>query len=267
VKSNPIWRTALFAIIFGLLPSLAWAQSPQPQQPATPAATPTPAPKPPVVLPTTFADIPCPTEEEKKAWKAQWLQHDWNREKYEKKIATDTIVIHHTADPAGITWQRLSEIQYQTLYVPVYNSDSKDPVVKGLTPQSGHYRYNDQGILVQVYYAYHAIVRENGTIEALLLPTEVGWQSGSWQENMKSLGLVFDGDYRAGAGPSDAMLQAAARQILEWKKFLPLKFLKAHKEVNKKTVCPGPWWDTKGADGKTGAEKLAAMTGLQLVAQ
>jgi len=267
MKCNPMRRAALLVLFLGLVLSLALAQTSPPQQPTT-TPSPNPTPQQQVEIPTTFADIPCPTAEEKKAWQAQWFQIDWDREKYDKKIPTDTVVIHHSADPPGMTWQRLNQIQFQNLYVPVYNSNSKDPVVKGLTPQSGHYRYDDAtGVLVQIYYAYHAIVRQNGTSEPLLNLTEVGWHAGRWAENMRSLGLVMDGDYREGSGPSDKVIKGLAKQILEWKKILPLKYLKSHREVNKKTTCPGPWWDTKDKKGNTGREKLAKLTGLQLITE
>lgn len=215
------------------------------------------------LIPATFEKIPYPTTEEKKEWKAEWLQYDWDREKYEKQIPTNTVVIHHTASAPGMTWQKLSEIQYARIYTARYHLADKDPYVKGLTPQSGHFRYDDNGKLVQVYYVYHAIVRQNGNVEPLLNTTEVGWHCGNWSENMRSLAIVIDGDFQKGTTPSDQALKAVAKQILEWKKQLQIKYLKAHKEVSR-TVCPGPWWDTKGIDGKTGCQKLAEFTGLQI---
>jgi hypothetical protein len=230
-----------------------------------PAPSPSPTPTPPAKVLSKKSGVYLPTPEDEEKWEAGWLQIDWEREKHEKKIATDTVVIHHTAGAPGMTWQALSELQLNRLYVPVYNSESKDPYVKGTQPRSGHYRYNNQGVLVEIFYAYHAWVRQDKSVEQLLPIADVGWHAGKWAENMRALGLVFDGDFEKGDGPSDGLLQAAVNQVLEWKKILPLKFLKAHKEVNTRTSCPGEWWDRKDKNGKTGKEKLAALTGLQLI--
>jgi N-acetylmuramoyl-L-alanine amidase len=197
-------------------------------------------------------------------WSANWYQVNWEREKFEKKIPTDTIYIHHTAWTPGATWQRLSEEQKKRLYEARYNIADPDPLVKGQEPYSGHFRYDDKGVLVEVFYAYHYWVRADGKLaERLLQDTEVGWHAGNWDENMRSLAIVFDGDY-SGAWPSDAALQMAAGQIAEYCRRFPIKRLRGHYDARKGTECPGKWFDEKGPDGLTGREKLLKLAGVQL---
>lgn len=206
-----------------------------------------------------YLQVPTPRPPE---WKANWYQVNWEREKFEQRIPTDTIYIHHTSWPSGTTWQYLSDQQFKRLYVARYQSTDPDPMVKGREPYSGHFRYDENGGLVQVFYAYHWLVRENGAAERLLEDTEVGWHSGNWDENMRSVAICFDGDY-ANLAPPEAVLKVAAGLIAEYCRKMPIKRLRAHYQA-RKTECPGKWFDEKGPDGLTGRERLLKLAGVML---
>lgn len=187
-------------------------------------------------------------------WQANWYPINWDAEKIEKKIVTDTIFIHHTAWEPNATWQRLSEEQKKRLYDARYSIDDKDPFVQGQPSHSGHYRYVD-GKLVEVFYAYHWIVRQDGKTERLLDDREVGWHAGKWAENMRSVGIVFDGDYSK-KSPSEKAMKAAAQIIRQYIQQYPtITRLKAHQDV-RKTECPGEWYHAKDKHGKTGRDRL-----------
>src|SRR5882724_3159150 len=64
-------------------------------------------------------------------WQADWYQVYYEMERIQKEISTDTILIHHSGIAPGITWQELSKLEYDRLYVPVYSGNGNDPAVKG----------------------------------------------------------------------------------------------------------------------------------------
>lgn len=195
---------------------------------------------------------------------ASWFQVDWEREKVEKGVVTDTFVIHHTALAPGITWQQLSALQLQNVYVPRYTCECDDPVVKGQPPRSGHYRLV-KGRLEEVFYAYHFMIRQNGSIEPLLRTEEVGWHAGNWSVNMRSLAICFDGDFSTAHPPEPALI-ACAGIMNALAKAHPIRYLMGHHEAMAagKTVCPGSWLLTPGPDGQTGKARLLEMANLEL---
>jgi hypothetical protein len=194
---------------------------------------------------------------------ASWLQVDWEREKVEKGVVTDTLVIHHTAIAPGLTWQDLSELQRKNLYVPRYTCECDDPVVKGQPPRSGHFRL-EKGRIEEVFYAYHFFIRQDGTVEPLLRPEEVGWHAGHWGVNMRSLAICFDGDFSTGQ-PTEPAQRACAGLMRSLAEAHPIRYLMAHHEAwPGGTVCPGSWLMTPGPDGLTGRARLLALANLTL---
>jgi hypothetical protein len=195
-------------------------------------------------------------------WQANWYQVNWEAEKIEKSIVTDTIFIHHTAWTPNASWQRLSEEQKKRLYDARYNITDPDPMVKGQATHSGHYRLVE-GKLVEVFYAYNWIVRNNGKVERLLEDREVGWNAGNWAENMRSVSIVFDGDYSKNPPPKKA-IKAAAKLIRRYVEQYPTIYrLKAHYDV-RKTECPGLWYKEKDKRGKTGRDRLMKLANVSL---
>lgn len=173
-------------------------------------------------------------------------------EKKEKGIVTDTIFIHHTEWKPNASWRFLSDAQKKRLYGSGFFSWLLPK------PHSGHYRMVN-GKRVEVFYAYHWIVRNDGRVERLLNDDEVGWHSGSRDDNLRSIAIVFDGDFRK-RSPSDKALRAAAKLIREYAERNPrITYLKAHHDVCGKE-CPGSWFYAKDKRGKTGRQKLLALS-------
>lgn len=181
--------------------------------------------------------------------KINWFRKDgsinWEAEKEQRQIKTDTIVIHHTGDKPATAWQRLSEIQFKSVYVPRFNSDNPEPYVKGMRVQSGHFR-EENGNRIEVFYTYHWLIRKDGKTERLLNDNEVGWHSGDWVMNCRSIALCFDGNFST-KPPSEAALKACAQIIAEYaKKFPdiaknPTSQVIGHYDI-KNTECPGEWF-------------------------
>jgi len=177
-----------------------------------------------------------------------WFRADgtvnWEAEKEQRRIKTDTIVIHHTGQAGPMDWQKLSDIQKKRLYEPRFLSDA-EPKVKGLPVQSGHFRLVD-GKKVAVFYAYHWLIEPDGSTVRLLNIREVGWHSGDWEVNNRSLAICFDGDFSKTA-PSDAAIRACAQLIADYQKRLAIKLVIGHQDV-KATDCPGEWFKNGGRD-------------------
>lgn len=181
-----------------------------------------------------------------------WFRADgkinWEAEKEQRHITTDTIVIHHTASMPGITWRQLSELEYNRLYVPRFKPNIPDPYIKEGTPvQSGHFR-TEKGKKVEVFYAYHWLVRADGSTLRLLKDDEVGWHSGNWDMNNRSVAVCFDGDFREeGVKPTAAAMRACAKLIAGYRRKFEIKQVIGHFDV-KATECPGPWFRNGGKD-------------------
>lgn len=197
-------------------------------------------------------------------WLANWFPLNWEAEKYEKGIVTDSIFFHHTAHATELTAEELSAIHKERLYGTRFNSADMDPYVKGEPVTSGHWRIVN-GKPTEVYYGYHWFVNNDGNRVRLLLDHEVGWHAGppkGWDWNMRSIAICLNGDFSA-RPPSDAALQSAARLLAEYAKTLPLKLVKGHADV-RDTKCPGPWFYEKGPDGLTGRERILKLAGITL---
>ncbi len=152
---------------------------------------------------------------------------DWDADR--KPI--DTVVIHHTSNPPGLSEARLSAIELVRLYAPFYFSPYPEDnlKIKGQPIWSNHMRDGKQ-----VFWPYHWSIKEDGFAERLLFDNEIGWQAGTWEVNCRSVGICFDGDYEDGQ-PSEKMLQTAAKLIND---NYPGAVVIGHNEVNLKTTCP-----------------------------
>lgn len=155
---------------------------------------------------------------------------DWDCER--KPI--DTIVVHHTHCPAGITRERLSAMHLLRLYAANYASPApSDYHVQG-DPIFSHHFFGGK----QVFYAYHWIIRMNGTAECLLEDSEIGWHAGDWKMNCRSVGIVLDNTFEESI-PSDVIIDGLARVIREQYPHVSRERIFGHSEVNHKTTCPG----------------------------
>jgi hypothetical protein len=156
---------------------------------------------------------------------------NWDKER--KTI--DTIVIHHTSHSPGVTWQQIDAVHLLRLYANYYSSpyDNRDKSIKGQPIFSNHFRSGRQ-----VFYAYHWLVRNDGSTERLLNDNEVGWQAGNWEVNCKSVAICLDNDYE-NSSPSDVVIAAVARLIKANYSAVKPENILGHRQVNPKTTCPG----------------------------
>ena len=155
---------------------------------------------------------------------------NWDAER--KQI--DTIVIHHTKNPSGITWQRLSATHLIRLYAMYYSSPTENEKhIKGQPIYSHHLRNGEQ-----VFYVYHWLVRMNGEIERLLPDNETGWQAGNWEANCRSVAICLDNDFE-NSSPSKEVIATIAKIIKENYNHVEKERIFGHREINLKTTCPG----------------------------
>jgi hypothetical protein len=144
----------------------------------------------------------------------------------------DTIVIHHTGSKPGMLLSRLNTIQLLRLYARYYNNPSnEDKDIKGKAIWSNHF-YKGQ----QVFWAYHWFIRSSGKAEHILDDKYIGWHSGNWGVNKKSISICID-DYLKDKEPSVKVIQAIADVINT--NYPNVKTIIGHQEVNPKTNCPG----------------------------
>ena len=159
---------------------------------------------------------------------------DWDNER--KHI--DTVVIHHTKSEGGMTWQRLDAMHLLRLYAKAYRSPSTEKEIEGLPVYSHHFR-DDR----MVFYAYHWIVRSDGTSERLLNDSEIGWQAGNWDMNCRSVGICLDGDFEH-TPPPDAMLAGVKALLEEHYEHIEPQRIIPHMKSNPHTTCPGDWFSS-----------------------
>lgn len=153
----------------------------------------------------------------------------------EERRDIDTVVIHHTANPSGMRVSRLNAMHLLRLYASHYIYPSKaDRYIKGQPIWSGHFGESGQ----QVFYSYHWLVREDGTVERLLEDGEIGWQAGEWDINTRSVAICLDGDYRM-TDPPRKMLAAVSKLLSKHYPQVGSDRVLGHGEVNPKTDCPG----------------------------
>lgn len=162
------------------------------------------------------------------------------------RMPIDTVVIHHTANPPGLTPARLSAMELARLYAPYYAAPTyeADSDFKGQPIYSGHFRNSKQ-----IFWPYHWIIRQDGNAERLLLDNEIGWHAGNWDTNCRSVAIVFDNNY-ADSAPSAIELQAVADIIKTNYGDVPKKNIIGHCEVKPMTVCPSKIF--LDHDGQTG---------------
>jgi hypothetical protein len=155
----------------------------------------------------------------------------------------DTVVIHHTSSAPGLRPERLSAIELIRLYAPFFAA-KKDQFPKGHPIYSGHLRNGNQ-----VFWPYHWIVRTDGSAERLLFDSEIGWHSGNWGMNRRSVAIVLDNDYEHHS-PSNLELLGVAALITDHYGQIPLTRIIGHREVNPRTICPSDLFlDESGRKG------------------
>ena len=154
-----------------------------------------------------------------------------------QRAAIDTAVIHHTRLRPGVTWQRLDAIQLARVYARYYmHPGAHERHIHGRPIHSGHRRDGRQ-----VFYAYHWLVRADGSSERLLEDHHTGWQAGDWDVNCRSVAIALDANLET-AGPTAAMLDGVARLLRGCYPGVAPGRVLGHRQVNPRTSCPGAGW-------------------------
>lgn len=172
-------------------------------------------------------------KEQLKAGKVRLSNHGPNLDKDRKQV--DTIVIHHTSSPPRYQLDYLNAVHLLNIYAPYFANptDEREKSLKGQPIWSGHFK-NGQ----QVFWGYHWLVRMDGTFERLLEDKELGWHSGNWDINCRSVGICLDNDYED-QDPNDITLKLLAKHIAEHYSFVKPQDIIGHCEVRASTICPG----------------------------
>jgi hypothetical protein len=154
----------------------------------------------------------------------------------ERKLV-GTIVIHHTEEVPEISLGRLSAIGLIRQYAFQYLQDNVlGHRVKGQPIWSGHFREGNM-----VFFAYHWLVRPDGTAERLLEDQYIGWHAGNWEVNTKSIAIALSGNYE-NAVPSLRQIEAVATLIHKHYPSLSREHVIGHREVpgaKESVTCPG----------------------------
>ncbi len=167
----------------------------------------------------------------------------------EERGTIDTIVIHHTSGQPEMTNERLSAMTLVRLYAPYYTHpyNENDKNIVGQPIWSNHIRNRKQ-----VFWPYHWIVRTDGSVERLLNDNEIGWQSGNWDINTRSVAIVLDNNYE-NSRPSQKELKAVADIIKENYGFVVKENIIGHREVKRNTkisktiTCPSNLFLSEGS--------------------
>jgi len=150
-----------------------------------------------------------------------------------ERRSVDTVVIHHTSNPPGMSPERLSAIELMRLYAPYFaRPEIEDAKLRGMPVSSGHVRDGRQ-----VFWPYHWMIRENGAAMRLLSDRETGWHAGNWEVNCRSVAIVLDGDFEL-SQPTEHILISVAELIATHYPSVSSERVFGHREITEKTTCP-----------------------------
>lgn len=146
----------------------------------------------------------------------------------------DTIVLHHTEEDPQISLAKLNAIgllrQYGLQYL---ENNVLGRAVLGEPVWSGHFR---EGRMV--FFAYHWLIRPDGTCERLLEDRALGWHAGNWEINTRSIGIALSGNYEH-ASPPATQLAATAQLLRSHYHTIPHTRIFGHCEIRPELTCPG----------------------------
>ncbi len=146
----------------------------------------------------------------------------------------DTIVLHHTEEDPEISLAKLNALgllrQYGLQYL---ENNVLGRAVRGEAIWSGHFRRGRM-----VFFAYHWLVRPDGTCERLLEDSAIGWHAGNWDINTRSIGIALSGNYEH-ATPPASQIAATARLIHTYYPSIVRERVLGHREIRADLTCPG----------------------------
>lgn len=153
----------------------------------------------------------------------------------------DTIIIHHTSSKPGITLKRLNAMHLINIYMPYFQNPTlkSERWFKG-SPITSNHLINGK----PVFYAYHWLVRMDGTTERLLPDSALTWHAGNWSVNCRSVAICLDNDYET-TDPEDSIVVALANLIRRNYPSVKAVNIMGHRDVklNGETSCPGTNFD------------------------
>lgn len=153
----------------------------------------------------------------------------------------DTIIIHHTEEDPIMLPEKISAIGLLRLYAPKYiKNDVLGHKLQGEPIWSGHF-YKDH----QVFFGYHWYVYPDGKQEQLLPDQAIGWHSGVWDINARSIGIALSGNYEH-TSPPLSQIKNVAEIIIEKYPYITKDSIVGHREIKQGRTCPGdtflPQW-------------------------
>lgn len=149
----------------------------------------------------------------------------------------DTVIIHHTEEEPEIKPSKLSAIGFVRQYGFAYlRNDILGNQLRGQPIWSGHFRGGGM-----VFFAYHWLIRPNGSAERLLKDEYISWHPGDWQINTKSVAIVLSGNYEENIPPI-SQIKGVARVIKENYPQVVKNRIFGHLEVKKGRSCPGAYF-------------------------
>jgi len=145
----------------------------------------------------------------------------------EERLPIDTVVIHHSSTPADTPIIAIDALGLIRLYTLEYSKKEED--VFGQPLWSNHFCKNRP-----TFIAYHYLIRSDGSFEHILQDNQIGWHSGKWEYNRRSVAICFLDDLKE-ARPTAKALQTAKEIIIKY----PNCNVLGHREIKPSTTCPG----------------------------
>jgi hypothetical protein len=144
----------------------------------------------------------------------------------ERKLI-DTVVIHHTNRDSRTSLDLLEAIFLIQLYAKEFSNKSNQYYGKAIF--SGHLRKNKQ-----TFFPYHYLIMPDGDVIQTLEEKYIGWHSGNWDYNCRSIAIAFHDNLEAKKPTEEAI--KSAKTIID--KYKPKNIL-GHREIVSYTSCPG----------------------------
>lgn len=154
-----------------------------------------------------------------------------------ERKAIDTIVIHHTEEEPAMRLDKLSAIGLIRQYAFQYlENNVLGYPVRGQPIWSGHFREGQM-----VFFAYHWLIRPDGTTIRLLEDRYIGWHAGHWDTNTRCIGIALSGNYEEDTPPLTQIV-ATAQVIRNNYAQVHKSRIIGHREVREGVTCPGAYF-------------------------
>ncbi|MGH7246088.1 MAG: peptidoglycan recognition protein family protein [Candidatus Levyibacteriota bacterium] len=144
------------------------------------------------------------------------------------------LIVHHTKEDPAISLAKLSAIGLIRQYGMYYLDDALPGIkLKGQPVWSNHFYKGNM-----VFFAYHWLVREDGSVKRLLEDKYLSFHAGVWDVNTSSVAIALSGNYEH-ATPPNIQIASAAEIIKTHYPHIPTTAIFAHREVRDDRTCPG----------------------------